>query len=139
MKHGEGKEGARELYIYEQCTFDEIAARIGRSDKTVREWAKEEDWKGQREKFLKGRYATHDKLQTLVNKVCDRLSNDYDLEEQINPMALHALTKLVNAMKVTYDYDNKAKVQQTADAPRDTSDGLSAEAIDKIESQLNFI
>lgn len=139
MKQGEGKDIARELYIYEQCTFDEIAARIGRSDKTVREWAKDENWKGQREQILKERYATHEKIQSIVNKVCDKISVSYDLEQQIDPVVLNSLTKLVTAMKSTFDYDSKAKSQKTADTPKDASDGLSDETLQKIESQLAIL
>lgn len=139
MKQGEGKDIARELYVYEQCTFDEIAKRIGRSDKTVREWAKDDDWKGQREQILKDRYKTHEKIQSVVHKLCDRISLSYDQSEEIDKDVLKSLDKLVDLMQKTFSYNNKAKIQQAADSPKDVSEGLSEETLQWCEQQMKIL
>jgi predicted transcriptional regulator len=140
MKHGEGKDQARELYVHFQYTFDEIAKRIGRSDKTVREWAIEENWKQQREEMLQSKIRVHEKLHSLVNKIADRMILDCDASEPISPQTLHALTNLVSAMNSSYAYEGKVKQQsEQSDVSQKTQDGLSDETLQKIEKQLSLL
>jgi DNA-directed RNA polymerase specialized sigma24 family protein len=117
MRHGEGKEEARELYVYQQMTFEEIAARVGRTEKTVRSWAEAEGWKQARREMISMRSGTVEKLQTLVDKVADRMIRDCDDAEELSPQSLHALTNLVTAIKNYYTYDSKAKVDEQALTP----------------------
>jgi hypothetical protein len=127
MKHGEGKDQARELYIYQQCTFDEIAQRIGRSDKTVREWASAENWCQQRETMLQTKIRVHEKLHTLVDKLADRMISDCNQEgTELSPQSLHALTNLITAMNSSYKYE-AAKPDETA--PGDQSQKATPDEI----------
>jgi predicted transcriptional regulator len=115
MRHGEGKEEARELYVCQQMTFDEIASRVGRTEKTVRSWAEAEGWKQARREMNSMRSGTVEKLQTLVDKVADRMIRDCESAEELSPQSLHALTNLVTAIKNYYTYDSKAKAEEQAE------------------------
>lgn len=124
MKHGEGKEVARELYVYQQMTFDEIAQRTGRSEKTVRTWAEDGDWKGARERDMAARVNVHEKLHVLVQKITDRMIRDCDGNNDLSPQSLHALTNLISAMNRSYQYEQSAE-----DAAAGADQNVSAEDI----------
>jgi len=121
MRHGEGKEEARDLYIYQQMTFDEIAKHIGRSEKTVRTWADAEGWKQARSDVIGSRASTREKLHSLVDKITDRMIKDCDGEANLSPQSLHALTNLVNAIKNMYTYESKVKNEEPAAAEMQSS------------------
>ncbi|MCL2219322.1 MAG: hypothetical protein FWC23_05335 [Chitinispirillia bacterium] len=114
MKHGEGKEEARDLYCYQGATFEEIAERTGRSEKTIRSWASSENWKQTRDEVVSSHATTREKLHTLINKVTDRMIRDCDGETDLSPQSLHALTNLVSAVKNLYTYESKAKSEEPA-------------------------
>ncbi|MCL2689057.1 MAG: hypothetical protein FWE57_04320 [Chitinispirillia bacterium] len=118
MRHGEGKEAARELYCYQQMTFDEIAERIGRSEKTIRSWATAEGWKQQRDDVIKSQASTREKLHTLVDHITDRMIKDCKGENDLSPQSLHALTNLIGAIKNLYTYESKAKSEEP-EAPQE--------------------
>ena len=121
MKHGEGKDIARELYIYQQCTFDEIAKRIGRSDKTIREWAIAENWRDQRDKMMKSKIQVHEKLYALINKVADRMISDCDTDQPMSPQTIHGLTNLISAMNSSYKYEASTDKVEPDQEKQDTS------------------
>jgi transposase len=125
MMHGEGKDVAHDLYVYQQCTFDEIAKRIGRSDKTVRTWADEGNWRQERESYLKARVSVHEKLHVLVQKLTDRMILDCDAQTELSPQSLHALTNLVNSMNKLYTYESG----QVAEATDTAGAKLSPESV----------
>jgi predicted transcriptional regulator len=137
--HGEGKEDAREMYVYQQMTFDEIAKRLGRSDKTIRIWAEDENWKQQRNSLLKSKINIHEKLHTLVDRLTDRMISDCDGDVELSPQSLHALTNLVNAMNSSYVYADKVKKTSADDTVKSETDGLSDETLAKIEKQLSLL
>jgi predicted transcriptional regulator len=112
MKHGEGKEEARDLYCYQQMTFDEIAKRTGRSEKTIRVWAEADGWKQARSEIVSTRASTREKLHTLVEKITDRMIRDCEDETDLSPQSLHALTNLISAIKNMYSYESKAKNEE---------------------------
>jgi homoserine dehydrogenase len=127
MKHGEGKDEARDLYCFQQCTFDEIAQRIGRSEKTVRAWAAADGWKQAREDVVASQTSTRAKLHALIDKVTDRMIRDCETGEDLSPQSLHALTNLVTATKNLFSYESKAKSEEpAADAPAATPEDIAA-------------
>jgi predicted transcriptional regulator len=138
MKQGEGKDVARQLYVEQQMTFDEIARHIGRSDKTVRTWADEENWKGAREQLLEQKVKTHEKLHVLVDKLTDRMISDCTGQEALSPQSLHALTNLVNAIKGLYVYEGQVKKQADANKPK-SAEGLTPETLEKLEAQMGML
>lgn len=117
MQHGEGKEQAHDLYVYEHCTFDEVARRTGRSDKTIRNWTDEGGWKEERERLFQARRTTHEKLHVVVDALADRLvvslnNTDADIPAQ----SVHALTGLISSMDRLYKYEKAGAADAAADA-----------------------
>lgn len=107
MRQGEGKDQAREMYVHQQMTFDEIAKRLGRSDKTIRDWAASGRWKVERQDYLKTRISVHEKLHKLVEQLTDRMIDDCTTGATLSPQSMHALTNLVTAMNNLYKYEDK--------------------------------
>jgi predicted transcriptional regulator len=116
VKQGEGRDLAHELYVYQQMTFEEIARRIGRSDKTVRVWADEGNWREERERDLTARQNVHEKLHVLVQKITDRMILDCEKDNELSPQSLHALTNLLAALNRAYKYEMEdAKADDTTE------------------------
>jgi predicted transcriptional regulator len=112
MKHGEGKEEARELYCYQQMTFDEIAKRVGRSEKTIRSWAEAGNWKQERYEVVRSQSSTRDKLHVLVDNIAIRLTEDAKNGVDMSPQSLHALASLVGTMNNMYKYERTVKNEE---------------------------
>ena len=112
MKHGEGKDEARDLYCYQQATFEEIAARTGRTEKTIRDWAKRDGWKQIRDDVISSHATTREKLHTLIDKVADRMIRDCDGTADISPQSLHALSNLTAIVMKLFTYESKAKSEE---------------------------
>jgi predicted transcriptional regulator len=121
MKHGEGKDEARDLYCFQQCTFEEIAQRTGRSEKTIRTWAEADGWKQTRADVVASQTSTRAKLHTLIDKVTDRMIRDCETGADLSPQSLHALTNLVTATKNLFTYESKAKSEEPATAETQVS------------------
>jgi len=113
--HGDGLQEAHDFYVYQQMTFDEIAKRLGRSDRTIRTWAEDNNWKEQRKQFLQSRTSVHEKLHKLVEKLTDRMISDCSTDTELSPQSLHALTNLVSAMNNLYKYEDKKQDEVIAD------------------------
>ena len=138
MNHGEGKDEARGMYVENQMTFDEIAERLGRSDKTIRVWADEGGWREARKNFLMTQTSTHEKLHTLVQKLTDRMISDCDNKEELSPQSIAQINKLAKTIKDLYQYE--VKVRQVADdtKPKDRH-GLSEETLCNLEEQMGML
>ncbi len=122
MKHGEGKDVARDMYIYEAMTFDEISSRLGRSDKTIRTWAAAENWSGQREAMLRSRQSVHEKLYTVIDRLADSVIRDCDGDANLGARRLYTLKGLIDSMAKLQRYERDK-------APEDSdNDEKSAEA-----------
>ena len=143
MKQGLGKEEARRLYVEQQMTFDEIATRIGRSDKTVREWAQEVDekgrtWKEQRNVLFAVKSSTHEELHELIKKLTTRMIRDIDDEKDISPQTLMALNLLTNSVAKLYSYEASEKKEKESDAPKDKN-GLTPETRELLEREMGMM
>ena len=133
MKHGEGKDAAHDLYVYQYMTFDEIATKIGRSDKTIRVWADEDGWREERERLTSSKRNLHEKLHTLANKIADRMINDCDSESTLSPQSLHGLSNILNALNKAYKYEDDVETSTDENTPKkDVSADELAERVREI-------
>jgi uncharacterized protein YjcR len=127
MKHNEGRDAAHDLYVYQQMTFDEIAKRLGHSDKTIRNWADADGWREERERDFSARRNVHEKLHTLVQKITDRMITDCDAQNELSPQSLHALTNLIAAMNRAYKYEtDEADAGEPAQKPSSSPEDIVA-------------
>jgi len=138
MKQGEGKDQARVMYVEEQGTFDEIARRLHRSDKTIREWADEGNWRKARTDFLTDRTTTHEKLHKLLQNLADKALVDSNSETLPSMQRIGQINKLAKTLKDLYSYENKIREVAEKDKPRDQA-GLSVESLEKIEQQIGML
>lgn len=105
MKHGEGMDVARDLYIHEAMSFDEIARRIGRSDKTIRVWAEKGGWKERREALLLSKGSVHEKLYTVIDRLADSVIRDCDGGNELDAGRLYTLKGLIDSMAKLQRYE----------------------------------
>lgn len=105
MRHGEGKEHAHDLYVHQHMTFDEIAKRLNRSDKTIRSWADADGWREERDRLFDYRKNTHEKLHKVVDMIAERILTDVQDGNETPPSVYFALNKLAVTMKNLYNYE----------------------------------
>lgn len=117
MRHGEGKELAQRLYIYDQMTFEEIARHIGRSDKTVRTWAADGDWQSKREKLLARHESTAEKLHKVVDHLADSIIRDCEQGETPDPGRTYALARLADKLDKLRKYETTVNAEQEENKP----------------------
>ena len=77
----ETRDLARELYVIDGLTYEQVAERVSVNDASLKRWAKEEDWPGRREQYrrdqkgLKGNLA--DLRDKLLKKALENLDPQY--------------------------------------------------------------
>lgn len=68
---------AEKYYVEEQLPVSSIATRLNITPKTLGEWKKEGDWENKRMKFLQSQYNCYSALYELVNKMTQKIVDDY--------------------------------------------------------------
>ena len=66
MKRNDLAPKAEHMYVYEQKEFAEIASVLDVHERTLRTWAKRDDWKEKRQRYLRSQEATKSEFMDFV-------------------------------------------------------------------------
>jgi len=139
MKKAALYERAERLYISAQNTFDEIAAMLGVSERTLRTWADEGKWQNKRVKLVAQQESLDERLYNFVTKLMDRAEKDLENPDgQIDVGRLYTITRLVDKLQKAHQYEGTLNTEKTENA-KDPSGGVSEETLTKIEKQLSLL
>ena len=122
---------AKVAYIYENKSFKEIALELseagGPSEKTIRLWAAEGNWKEKRQKYLESQKDFKEKLDELKLVLINAAIETKDLQ------VIYALSSLLKSTQTgkTTAKDIKEKVDKDKE-----EGGLSDEAIELIKKEI---
>lgn len=136
MKQGEGRDVAHDLYVYELMTFDEIAQRTGRTEKTIRKWATEGGWREERERLMTAKTKLHEKLYTLTHKIADKFIEDYDKGDEPSSHRMHAFTNILRMLKNAYSYEDELASAETEAARVEQPKASPEELVDRVREVL---
>lgn len=93
MKRKELAPKAQQLYVYEQLEFKEIAAELGVSERTVRIWAKQEDWQAKRKRYLRTKEATKSEFLHFVQTLLRDVRESLDMGEEPSRTKVNLLSR----------------------------------------------
>ena len=68
---------AERMYVEEQKTACEIAQNLNLTEKTIGVWKKNGNWDDKRRKFLNSQFACYSGLYELLNKVTEKVVEDF--------------------------------------------------------------
>lgn len=124
---------AERLYVHEQCSHADIAARLGISERTIGTWAREGDWTTRRRNYLAQRKAFHEELyeftRLLLGVVKDDLTKVQNGElPEISSSKVYALIKLIPLLTKTKEYEEAGKKLEAA-VPEAKTDQLTGEQL----------
>ncbi len=109
-------EEAECCYIQQDMTFNEIAARFGIAEKTVRNWADEGKWRERRNEYRQKRESLDEKLHKFVDKLMDSIMDDWENGKQVDPGRMYAFNNLLGKLdKVQKVEAAKRQVENDAD------------------------
>jgi hypothetical protein len=111
-----GKEAER-LYVIDQCTINEIAARLNLGEKTVRLWKAEGDWDAKREQYLANRRAFHERLYTFGINLLDCIEKDMLAGKLVDANRMYTLTKILPNLIKVKDYEDVVKQHEAEGEP----------------------
>jgi uncharacterized protein YjcR len=141
MRHGEGRDIAERYYIEYQMCFAEIAEQVGRSEKTIRNWADAGGWREKRQKLLRTKLSTHEKLHDLVNALVDKTHDDVMSGEQVDTGRLYSIVNLAKTINGIYKYEEAQgqAAREKERSERQQSGGLSEDVLAQLEKQLGIL
>ena len=87
---------AERLYVIEQMTIKEIAARLNLAVRTIKYWKQGQDWDVKKKEHLESRQVTHENSYLYARKLFDNIKEDCDKGEKISNRRLHAIADLVD-------------------------------------------
>lgn len=101
---------AERLYVHEQCSHADIAARLGVSERTIGTWAREGDWVTRRRNYLSQRKAFHEELYEFTRLLLGVVKDDLNKVQageigEISSSKVYALIKLIPLLMKTKEYE----------------------------------
>lgn len=115
-------ENAERLYVVEQMLIEDVAQRVGVSERTIRRWKDEFKWDYKREQYLNSKQMFHEELFNFARKLMASIELDMDNNEKIDPGRMFAFTKLLPMITKVKSYEDDvshkdAKTQNTEITP----------------------
>ena len=105
---------AEKMYVEQFITEEEIAHRIGVSDRTIRRWKASGDWGIKRDGFYKVNTISRDAIYVLVRKMLDDFHTDLDNHYNIDPSRLNIFINLtediIKQKKLSYKVEELLKI-----------------------------
>ncbi len=130
------KPEAERLYVQEQCSLAEAAARVGVSERTVRTWAGQDDWQRKRLQFLHGQRALDRELYELARSLVRKLREDLEADREPPAARLYATLRLIGALKPAQAYEQTTRQAQPAKAPEQAETPVTKETLLQILSDF---
>ncbi len=93
---------AEYLYVYDFLNLIEVAKRIGVNERTIRRWRDNDDWLAKRREFINQYSNIHDDLYGLARHTFEKIKEDMENGNHINPGRMNQMINLFEAMLKSY-------------------------------------
>lgn len=90
------------LYVYDFLNLIEVAKRIGVNERTIRRWRDNNDWLAKRRDFINQHSNIHDDLYNLACYTFEKIKEDMENGNNINPGRMNQMINLFEAMLKSY-------------------------------------
>ncbi|MEG1635726.1 MAG: helix-turn-helix domain-containing protein [Rikenellaceae bacterium] len=107
MKKSILSDRAELLYVEELWTFEAIAAELGCSDRSVRNWAKDGRWEQKRKNFMAMQENISDDVRSIAQMLAKRIKTQLSDEMEPSPHVLNAFTRMASALLKAREYDRE--------------------------------
>lgn len=109
---------AERLYVQERYTFEQIADRLGVSERTLRTWAQEGSWIERRESFTEVHGKTHEKLYKLIQVLTDKAVESAQKGEEPSQSQLYFIGKMAPLLFKLQNYEDAAAPAKPGEAEK---------------------
>ena len=97
---------AKDMYIKKPLTFKEIAARLGVSERTVRNWKdKDGDWERERQAYIDSRTSFHEDLYDLCHELMGYIREEFHEHGKIDPSIMKSFKDMLPYVLKPQDYE----------------------------------
>lgn len=97
---------AKDMYIKKPLTFKEIAARLGVSERTVRNWKdKDGDWERERQAYIDSRTSFHEDLYDLCHELMGYIREEFHERGKIDPSIMKSFKDMLPYVLKPQDYE----------------------------------
>lgn len=93
---------AEHLYVYDFLNLIEVAERIGVNERTIRRWRDNDDWHAKRKDFINQHSNIHNDLYNLARYTFEKIKEDMENGNNINPGRMNQMINLFDAMLKSY-------------------------------------
>jgi len=122
---------AEKMFVHENLTSAEIAARLKLSEKTIRAWRNEGGWVEKRNQYLRKDVAFHEELYEFSRKLMRTINSDIENGQKTNTGQLYTFSKILSLITKVKEYEDVV-----AKKDKRRKKGLSPEIIRQIEEEI---
>lgn len=124
---------AERLFVYEQCTFQEIADRLKLSEKTVRLWKDAAgDWEIKKKAYLESRKSLHEELYFFGRELLQAVRQELATGQKVSNQRLFMLGKILPTIVKPKDYEEVKKQKEKETATGDTNEEIALNIIEAL-------
>ena len=123
---------AERLYVIEQMTFSEIAAKLKINEKTLSSWKAMGGWDSKRKNYIQSRMCFHEELYDFSRKLMESIKSDIDIGEKVDAGRLYALARILPLITKVKDYEDVI----TKAEGKDQNKGLTKDIVSLIEAEV---
>lgn len=130
MKKTQLYDRAEALYVEELRTFEQIAAELECSDRTLRNWAKEGRWEHKRINFKNAQERLSDDVRGIALLLAEKIKGQLEDDLEPSPHVLNAFTRMAASLIRVREYDKEieqeAYAQRSGDGDKDKEAAMAA-------------
>lgn len=124
---------AEKYYVEEQMPVSGIEKKLSITQKTLHCWRKDGDWDEKRNKFLRSQCNCYASLYELVNKMTQKILEDYETQEKAPEGAtLYFIKSMVDRLPKLKRFENELVTDKLENTPKD----VSVDALKRIDEYL---
>lgn len=125
-------ETAQRMFVIEQMTIEEIAAKLEVNEKTIRRWKQRYDWDYKKNNYINSKTMFHEELYNFARKLMTSIESDIDNNQKVDPGRMFAFTKMLPLITKIKEYEESVSKKQTDSENK----GLTPDFVKLIETEI---
>lgn len=128
MKKSQLYDRAEQLYVEELRTYEQIAAELGCSDRTLRNWSKQGRWDTKRIRLKDQQESLSDEVRQIALLLAKKLKDQLGEDIEPSPHILNAFTRMASSLLQVRSYDKSIEQDMAQEGDASLKEGKSKEA-----------
>ena len=105
-------EKAEKKYVEDLMTFEAIAAELGCSERTVRNWSKEGNWETKRERHLNFQESLHNDAQDIALLLGQKIKEQLTEGTEPSSHIMHSFARISTSLLKIRDYERSIEAEE---------------------------